>query len=70
MQNLPISRRDFVKHTALAAGAIGALATARSGAAQELPKLPVAVIIGMLPKELSDKEKFELAKRCGIDGIE
>ena len=26
--------------------------------------------IGMLPKGLSDKEKFELAKRCGIDGIE
>ncbi|MFO7975266.1 MAG: sugar phosphate isomerase/epimerase family protein [Candidatus Hydrogenedentota bacterium] len=72
MRNSSISRRDFVKHTALAAGAAGVLATAgaRSATAQEHPKLPVAVIIGMLPKELSDREKFELAKRCGLDGIE
>lgn len=72
MRNSSISRRDFVKRTALAAGAAGVLTTAgtRSATAQEYPKLPIAVIIGMLPKELPDREKFELAKRCGLDGIE
>lgn len=70
MQNQEITRRDFVKHTALTAGAVGALAATQSAGAQEPAKLPIAVIIGMLPKELSDKEKFELAKRCGFDGIE
>ncbi len=70
MQNQEITRRDFVKHTALTAGAVGALAATQSASAQEPAKLPIAVIIGMLPKELSDKEKFELAKRCGFDGIE
>lgn len=70
MQNQEITRRDFVKHTALTAGAVGALAATQSAGAQEPAKLPIAVIIGMLPKELSDKEKFALAKRCGFDGIE
>lgn len=72
MRNITVSRRDFVKHTALAAGAAGILAAAgsRTAAAQEYPKLPIAVIINMLPKELPDKEKFEMAKRCGLDGIE
>ncbi len=71
MINHMLSRRDFVKHTAMAAGAAGVLAAgSRTAAAQEYPKLPIAVIIGMLPQELSDKEKFELAKRCGLDGLE
>ncbi len=72
MQNTSISRRDFVKRTALAAGAAGAVAAAWSGtaAAQEYPKLPISVIIGMLPEKLPDKEKFAFAKRCGIDGVE
>ncbi len=72
MRNKTVSRREFVKHTALAAGAAGILTAAgsRTAAAQEYPKLPIAVIINMLPKELPDKEKFEMAKRCGLDGIE
>jgi len=36
----------------------------------ESPKLLKACQFRMLPKELSDLEKFRLAKRCGFQGVE
>jgi L-ribulose-5-phosphate 3-epimerase len=33
-------------------------------------KLHKALQIGMLPKDLSDADKFKLAKKCGYEGIE
>ena len=33
-------------------------------------KLRKSLQLGMLPQELSDADKFKLAKKCGFDGIE
>jgi L-ribulose-5-phosphate 3-epimerase len=71
MKDRKIERRDFLKMTAAAAVAPSVLTSAVSSAgAQEEKKLFKALIIGMLPKDLSDAEKFRLAKKCGFDGIE
>ena len=71
MKDRKIERRSFLKMTAAAAVAPSVLtaATPSLGAEKE-KKLLKAVIIGMLPGELSDAEKFRLAKKCGFDGIE
>jgi L-ribulose-5-phosphate 3-epimerase len=71
MKDRKIERRDFLKLTAAAAVAPSVLTSAvPSAGAQEEKKLFKALIIGMLPKDLSDAEKFRLAKKCGFDGIE
>jgi L-ribulose-5-phosphate 3-epimerase len=71
MEDRIIQRRDFLKLTAAAAVAPGMLAaTGPSAKAQEEKKLYKAIIIGMLPGDLSDAEKFRLARKCGFDGIE
>jgi L-ribulose-5-phosphate 3-epimerase len=71
MKDRKIERRDFLKLTAAAAVAPSVLTAAVPFAgAQEKKKLLKALIIGMLPGNLSDKEKFRLAKKCGFDGIE
>lgn len=71
MKDRKIERRDFLKLTAAAAVAPSVLtADTPSAGAQEEKKLFKALIIGMLPKDLSDAEKFRLAKKCGFDGIE
>ncbi len=68
MKDRKIERRDFLKLTAAAAIAPSILtATAR---AQENKKLYKSLIIGMLPGNLSNKDKFRLAKKCGFEGIE
>lgn len=71
MKDRKIERRDFLKLTAAAAVAPSVLTTAiPSARAQEEKKLYKALVIGMLPRALSDAEKFRLAKKCGFDGIE
>lgn len=66
-----MERRTFLKYTAAAGlgGNLiggGSLAMERKGGA----KLRKALQIGMLPGNLSDADKFKLAKKCGYDGIE
>jgi len=71
MTDKRIKRRSFLKLTAAAAVAPGMLASTISSAkAESEKKLYKAVLITMLPKNLSDAEKFRLAKRCGFEGIE
>ena len=71
MKDKTLERRDFLKLAATAAvgtGLSGLSATAQAG--RKNSKLRKALQLGMLPKELSDAEKFKLAKKCGFDGIE
>ncbi len=71
MKDKIIKRRSFLKLTAAAAVAPSMLtASIPSARAQEEKKLYKALVIGMLPRALSDAEKFRLAKKCGFDGIE
>lgn len=73
MSDKDIARRDFMKTTAAAAlGATVAGAAFRAAAADAppYPRLPLGVLLGMLPKDLPDAEKFQVAKRAGFDGIE
>jgi len=72
MTDAPIDRRAFLARSTAAAAGIGLMA-AGAGAAESAPAyppLPRAVIYSMLPKDLSDPDKFALAKKCGFDGIE
>jgi L-ribulose-5-phosphate 3-epimerase len=71
MKDKTLERRDFLKLAATAAvgtGLPGLSAAAQAG--RKNSKLRKALQLGMLPKELSDAEKFKLAKKCGFDGIE
>jgi len=66
-----MERRTFLKYTA--AAGLGVNLMSRSGLAMERAggaKLRKALQLGMLPKSLSDADKFKLAKKCGYDGIE
>lgn len=66
-----MDRRDFLKYTA--AIAAGAGLTAAPAAAEEASTgrpLLKAVQIQMLPGDLSDVDKFKLARRCGYTGVE
>jgi len=66
-----ICRRRFLK--AVGSAALGAaLAGTNTFAAdgQNHKKLHKALKIGMLPKKLSDADKFKLARRCGFEGID
>jgi hypothetical protein len=68
MKDRKIERRDFLKLTAAAAIAPGVLTA--TACAQEGKKLYKSLIMGMLPRNLSNAEKLRLAKKCGFDGIE
>jgi len=71
MEDRKIERRDFLKMTAAAAVAPSMLtATIPSAKAQEKKKLYKALIINMLPGNLSDAGKFRLARKCGFEGVE
>jgi L-ribulose-5-phosphate 3-epimerase len=63
-----VNRRQFVQSLAAAALTPGA----RPARAQSPPaaRMPKAVLISMLPKELSYAERFALARSAGFDGIE
>jgi len=66
-----MERRSFLKYTAAAGLGVGLLG--RGGRAEQKKggaKLHKALQIGMLPKDLSDADKFKLAKKCGYEGIE
>jgi len=71
MKDQEIERRSFLKYAATATIATGFLSRSepvragRTGA-----KLRKALQLGMLPKKLSDADKFKLARKCGFEGIE
>ena len=66
-----MERRSFLKYSLTATlGPIllnQSIPTARAAGKAKLRK---ALQFGMLPKELSDVEKFNLARKCGFAGIE
>jgi hexulose-6-phosphate isomerase len=65
-----MGRRDFLKQSAAASLMVGlAGATAAEPAPASSP-LKKSLQLGMLPQELSDADKFKLAKDCGFEGIE
>jgi L-ribulose-5-phosphate 3-epimerase len=71
MKESKIQRRSFLKYAATATIAAEILVRpieAQTG--KQDSKLRKALQLGMLPKNLSDADKFKLAKECGFDGIE
>ncbi len=68
-----MDRREFLQRSAITAAVTAGLSTTTKAFAQT-PKstkpFPKAVITSMLPKELSDADKFKLAKDCGFDAVE
>jgi hexulose-6-phosphate isomerase len=65
-----MERRHFLKYAAAATGT-GLLGRSTSSfASRTSAKLHKALQFGMLPKNLSDADKFKLAKKCGFEGIE
>ena len=67
-----IYRREFLKLSAGAAATVALWGTAGELFAQAKPesKIKKAVQYAMLPKDLSDADKFKLARKCGFEGIE
>ena len=64
-------RRDFLRTSIGVLAGAGLLRTAQPLYGRgESPKLLKACQFRMLPKQLSDLEKFRLAKRCGFEGVE
>jgi len=71
MKDSIIERRNFLKYAAtatVAAGLLGRPIAAQAG--QKGTKMRKALQFGMLPKNLSNADKFKLAKECGFEGIE
>ena len=71
MKDSIMERRSFLKYAAtatVATGLLGRSITAQAG--QKATKMRKALQFGMLPKDLSDADKFKLAKECGFEGIE
>jgi hexulose-6-phosphate isomerase len=71
MKNKTLERRNFLKYAA--AATVGTRLLGLPSAAQagrNNSTLRKALQFGMLPKQLSDADKFKLAKKCGFDGIE
>ncbi len=62
-----MKRRSFLKYAAGAAVLGGSALGAGDRAGGGIKK---ALQFGMLPRGLSDADKFRLAKKCGYDGIE
>ena len=70
MKTKDIERRTFLKYSAAAVG-VGLMgAELLEGQEQERPKWRKGIKIGMLPRGMSDAEKFKLAARCGFEGID
>ena len=66
-----MNRRNFLKASAVVGvGAPLVGATISAAAAPARSKLLKSLQYGMLPKKLSDPEKFALAKKCGFEGLE
>ena len=66
-----IGRRDFLRYAAtITAGTTLLSETGFAQSRSKRAKLRKALQLGMLPRQLSDEDKFKLAKKCGFDGIE
>lgn len=71
MNERTAGRREFLKAAAvIAAGASLSVKPVASRGQTSSSGLLKACQYNMLPKELSDAEKFALAKRCGFEGVE
>ncbi len=72
MKEKIMGRRSFLKHTAAVTVGTSLLGQPRlaEGRRRGAKKLRKALQLRMLPKELSDADKFKLAKKCGFEGIE
>lgn len=71
MKETKIERRSFLKYTAAAAiGASLPNIPTYAASKKRRAKLRKALQLGMLPRELSDADKFKLARKCGFEGIE
>jgi len=69
--NETIGRREVLKYAAAVTAGLGALGSSGLGQGGAPGGRPLkACQYGMLPKGLSDVEKFALAKNCGFEGIE
>jgi L-ribulose-5-phosphate 3-epimerase len=68
--HMPVGRRLFLKFAA--AGVLAAAPSRVSAQTSTRPggRIQKAVLISMLPKELSFAERFALARQVGFDGIE
>ena len=68
---MPLSRRDLLK-TSAAVPLSAWLEAARAGRPQPPAPSPIkrAVLVSMLPEELSWQDRFALARAVGFDGIE
>jgi hexulose-6-phosphate isomerase len=71
MKDQEIERRSFLKYAATATIATGFLSHSEpTQAGRTDARLRKALQFGMLPKSLSDSDKFKLARKCGFEGIE
>jgi len=71
MKEKILERRDFLKYaTATAIGTKFLSLSSVAQAGRSNGTLRKALQFGMLPKELSDEDKFKLARKCGFEGIE
>lgn len=70
MRKIHMKRRDFLKSSAAAALLLGTAGKSRAEEAAFSTELKKALQYAMLPKELSDADKFKLARDCGFEGIE
>lgn len=71
MENKRMGRRGFLQVSAAATVGVSLIGASTSTAGAETDaKRYKALKIGMLPKALTDEEKFKLAKRCGFEGID
>jgi len=71
MKDNTIERRGFLKYAAtatVATGLLGRPIAAQAG--NKNTKMRKALQFGMLPKNLSNADKFKLTKECGFEGIE
>jgi hexulose-6-phosphate isomerase len=66
-----IGRRDFLRYATAVTVGTGLLSkTGSAQGRQKRAKLRKSLQLGMLPRKLSDEDKFKLAKKCGFEGFE
>jgi len=71
MEGKPIERRQFLKYSAAATTALALEGLSPAPVAEgKKRKWYKALKYSMLPKELPDEEKLQLAQRCGFEGID
>lgn len=70
MKRIHMKRRDFLKSSAAAAMLMSLGKNSFADAGTYSTELKKALQYNMLPKALSDEDKFKLALDCGFEGIE